>query len=111
MNRGLPPMSELLEFAQTASTGTVHIARYGDQRYWQPWTRLLSPEAASIASLISQPCRMLCGTRLLVSAMTGHQAVWIAGDGFADDALCRPCVLALGDQQWRAFHADNRGSG
>jgi hypothetical protein len=23
--------------------------------------------------------------------------------------LCIACVRALGDQQWRAFHVDNRG--
>ena len=30
--------------------------------------------------------------------------VWEAGDGFADGDLCVSCALALGDQQWRAFH-------
>jgi hypothetical protein len=106
----IPPLSEQLEFARNTETGRVHILCHGPDRHWIPVTRKDNPEGTAVLNLISAPCRMLCGARLFVSAMDGHQAVWASGDHFADDALCIRCVQALGDQQWRAFHADNRGS-
>ena len=109
--RRIPPESELLEFARTSTTGTVHVVGYGPDSYWVPLLRRENPEAAAILGLLSSPRRMLCGTRLLVSSVDGQQAVWESGDAFADDDLCEGCVRAMGDQSWRAFHADNRGPG
>lgn len=107
----IPPMSEQLEFARNTKTGAVHILCYGPDRLWMPALTREDPKAAAILGLVSSPCRMLCGAKLFVSAMEGHQAVWASGEDFPDDDLCYPCVRALGDQQWRAFHADNRGNG
>jgi hypothetical protein len=59
--------------------------------------------------MFTTPRRMLCGIDLLTGGADDWPAVWVAGDHFADDDLCIACVLALGDQQWRAFHIDNRG--
>jgi hypothetical protein len=70
----------------------------------------MDPRAVAILNLIAVPQRMLCGARLLVGADERLAAVWTGGDAFDDDSLCFPCVMALGDQSWRAFHADNRGS-
>lgn len=106
----VPPESEKLEFARNTKTGTVHILCHGPHRHWVPPTRKDAPaDAAALLNTLTAPCRMLCGTRLLVGASDSFPAVWAAGDDFADDDLCTSCVLALGGQQWRAFHADNRG--
>lgn len=59
--------------------------------------------------MFTTPRRMLCGVRLLVGGADDWPAAWEAGDGFADSDLCVSCVLALGDEQWRTFHVDNRG--
>ena len=106
----IPPLSEQLEFARNTETKRVHILRYGPTRHWVPALTRENPKAAVILGLISSPCRMLCGAKLLVGVDDKQRAVWEAGDDFADDDLCIKCVQALGDQQWRAFHADSRGS-
>jgi len=106
----IPPPGEQLEFARNTETRRVHIVRYGPTRNWVPSATRESPEAAAIMSLISTPCRMLCGAKLLVGVSDSQRAVWEAGEDFDDDDLCIACVQALGDQQWRAFHADNRSA-
>ena len=106
----IPPLSEQLEFVRNTETRRVHILCYGPARNWVPSATREDPKAAAIMGLISTPCRMLCGTKLLVGVSDTQRAVWEAGDDFDDDDLCIACVQALGDQQWRAFHADNRGS-
>ena len=106
----IPPLSEQLEFARNTETRRVHVLCSEPARYWLPSTWKGNPEAAAILGLLSTPCRMLCGAKLLVGADDSRRAVWEAGDNFTDADLCIACVRALGDQQWRAFHADNRGS-
>lgn len=108
MSTRIPPESEQLEFAQNTSTGRVHILCGGEARNWVPSTRL-NHEAEAMLSLVSEPCRMLCGARLLVGSSDERPAVWTAGYAFDDDALCVRCVRALGCDSWRAFHVDNRG--
>ncbi len=51
---------------------------------------------------------MLCGYHLKYG-VPGLRGELVGGDHFGDEDLCVPCVQALGDQQRRAFHADNRG--
>lgn len=104
----IPSEGELLEFARNTKTGRVHILCGGDARNWIPCTRM-NAEATAMLSLISSPCRMLCGVKTLVSSRAESPAVWEAGYGFEDDDLCVSCVRALGSQGWRAFHVDNRG--
>jgi hypothetical protein len=105
----IPPLSEQLQFARNTTTGRVHIlVAKGPGRYWVPLTR--SPEhpgADLMMGLLTNPCRMLCGAKFLVGATDQFPAVRTGG-GFDDDDLCIACVQALGDQSWRAFHADNR---
>jgi hypothetical protein len=105
----IPPLSERLEFARNTETRRVHVLCSEPARYWLPVT-WEDPKVAMILGLLSTPCRMLCGAKLLVGVDDRQRAVWEAGDDFDDDDLCIACVRALGDQQWRAFHADNRGS-
>jgi hypothetical protein len=105
----IPPDGEPLEFVQTIETGTVHIVCYGPDRFWTPAsTTGLPAEAQAFLNMVRTPCRMLCGAKLLVSAHDFSQAVWSDGR-FPDDDLCVSCVKALGGQQSRAFHVDNRG--
>jgi hypothetical protein len=106
----IPPPSEPLEFARNTKTGTVHILCSEAARRWVPSTREDIGDSETIPAALSMPFRMLCGARLLVSGLEGFPAVWTAGYSFADDDLCIGCVRGLGDQQWRAFHADDRGS-
>jgi hypothetical protein len=106
----IPPLSEQLEFARNTETRRVHVLCYGPARDWVPSATREDPKAAVMMALISTPCRMLCGAKLFVGVDDSQRAVWEAGDDFTDDDLCIACVRALGDQQWRAFHADNRGS-
>jgi hypothetical protein len=104
----IPPMSEQLQFARNTKTQCVHVLCSEETRHWVPVTRM-NKEASAMLSLISDPCRMLCGVKLRVSsAELEHVAVWQGGD-FEDDDLCISCVQALGDDSWRAFHDDNRG--
>jgi hypothetical protein len=110
MTDRIPPQGEQLEFARNNKTGRVHILCYGPDRHWIPPTRADAGPAAEVLSMLTAPCRMLCGVRLLAGAFGQYPAVWMAGDSFADDDLCVACVQALGDQSWRAFHVDNRGS-
>ena len=88
-----PPPDEQLQFARNGKTGCVHIM------HWCP-----RDEPATFAEItLLTHTQVLCGVRIWGGA------VYVAGDGFADDDLCYSCVMARGDQQWRAFHADNRG--
>ena len=98
-----------LEFARNTKTGRVHILHDGPERDWVPLTRECAGPAAEVLSMLTEPLRMLCGARMLVGAFDNYPAVWVAGDSFADADLCIACVRALGDQQWCAFHVDNRG--
>lgn len=105
----IPPLSEPLEFARNTKTCRVHILCGGEARDWIPNTRM-NAEASAILGLVSSPCRMICGAKMLVSSAVDFPAVWEAGSSFADDELCDRCVQGLGDQSWRAFHEDNRGA-
>lgn len=104
----VPDEGEPLEFIQQTKTGRVHILPAN-----APIDRAL-PGPVTDAELLyalaaSRP--MLCGTRLIVGPDRTWPAVHVGGDTFTDAALHAKCVLALGDQQWRAFHVDNRGDG
>lgn len=105
-----PPLGEML-FARNAETGTVHILCHVPERHEPGWSpaREYASFAEGLADMFNTPSWMLCGIRLLVCAGDGP-AVWIAGDDFEDGDLCGRCVRALGQQQWQAFHVDNRGS-
>lgn len=88
----IPPLDERLQFAKNSKTGCVHIMR------WCP-----RDEPAPFAEVVlSALVQVLCGTNL-------WDSLYVAGDGFTDDALCIACIRALGDQSWRAFHVDSRG--
>lgn len=105
----IPPAGEPLEFVRTLKTGTVHIVCYGPDRHWTPATETDIPEdAQAFLRIVRTPCQMLCGAKLLVASHDFSQAIWTDGR-FPDDDLCISCVAALGDQQSRAFHVDNRG--
>jgi hypothetical protein len=107
----IPPPGADLEFARNTVTGTVHILCHvperGEPGYTEP--EVCASFAEGLAAMFTTPRRMLCGVRLLVGGADDWPAVWVAGDDFADGDLCVSCVLSLGDQQWRAFHVDNRG--
>lgn len=111
----VPPLGEPLEFARTESTGRVHILPWSPGPEDDGWAEPPAMGfAEGLAMAAATPVRTLCGQRLRI-ALAGSNAVaspgdFIGGDGFTDDDLCIACVRALGDQQWRAFHADNRGS-
>jgi hypothetical protein len=106
----IPPDGEQLEFVRNTKTGRVHIMCYGPESYWtSPARDEMDPRAVAVLNWVAQPRRMLCGAKLLVGADDRLPAAWATGDHFDDDDLCIACVTALGDQQWRAFHADNRG--
>jgi hypothetical protein len=108
----IPPQHADLKFARNNHTGRVHILPYvpdpGEDGY--------EPEELSFGEGLAQfmtqgPISMLCGTLLrLHPRFHDEHASYVGGDHFTDDDLCIACVMALGDQQWRAFHADNRGS-
>jgi hypothetical protein len=105
----VPAEGEPLGFIQQIKTGRVHILPAAS-----PIDRALPGprEEATDAELLyalagSRP--MLCGTRLIVGPDRTWPAVHVGGDTFTDDALHAKCVHALGDQQHRAFHVDNRG--
>lgn len=88
----VPPLSEQLQFAKNEQTGRVHILT------WYPRS-----EPIPFAEIVlSTRVPVLCGVDL-------WHPPYVAGDGFPDEDLCVRCVKALGDQQWRAFHVDNRG--
>ena len=95
----VPPADADLRFARS-KTGRVHILSWVpglEDEGWEP------VEPGRWAEALMAKALMLCGLRLfLPEAMTG-------GD-FADGDLCYRCVMALGDQQWRAFHVDSRGT-
>lgn len=110
LSQRIPPSSERLDFAENIRTGTVHIACSREARAWIPSTRADVGSQATLG-LLSSPCRMLCGIKELVTPNEAGPFAWISGDDFKDDALCAACVRALGDQQWRAFHVDNRKPG
>jgi hypothetical protein len=106
---GIPPDGEVLRFARRNSTGTVHIREwvpgYGDDGY----NPVPVPFAESIAQALMQRTGMLCGQQIrLLPGGPGCEGDGVGGD-FDDSDLCYRCVMALGDQQWRAFHADSRG--
>jgi hypothetical protein len=104
----IPPEHEQLEFARNTKTQRVHILCSKETRAWTPVTRM-NKDASAMLSLISDPCRMLCGVKLIVgSGGNEFPALWQDG-GFDDGDLCMSCVQVLGDESWRAFHADNRG--
>lgn len=106
----IPPPEVDLEFARNTKTSAVHILCYGPAREWVPSTRPSGSPAAIVLGFYTAPCRMLCGAKLLVGVDESCPAVWASGDHFPDDDLCFRCVMALGEQQWRAFDSGIRGA-
>jgi hypothetical protein len=108
----IPPMSERPEFARYNRTGRIHILCYRP-RYGEPGGPEVDPSrpftAEHLMSALREPAEMLCGKVFRVSGFDEFPGTWASGDEFDDDDLCIRCVQALGDQQWRAFHVDNRG--
>jgi hypothetical protein len=103
----IPPPGDQLEFTRNTATGSVHILPAGTEGI----ERALPDTEATAAEVLYCVSRrpMLCGVMLMVGIDDRWPAVWIGGDHFTDDQLCVRCVRALGDQQNRAFHVDNRG--
>lgn len=102
---GVPPEGEPLEFVRNKRTGRVHILRHLEDRAPGPAVSF----AEGLAKMFTTPRKMLCPVRLRVGGFDDFPGTWVGGDHFTDDDLCVACVQALGDQQWRAFHVDNRG--
>jgi hypothetical protein len=99
MSATVPPDDEALQFARS-DTGRVHILSWipgPDDEGWEP------AESGRWAEALMAKTLMLCGLRLFLPEAK-------CGGDFADDDLCSRCIHALGDQQWRAFHADSRGA-
>lgn len=92
MTTQIPPLDEQLQFAKHKKTGAIHIMSWYPARETVPFAEVT----------FSSRVLVLCGRTL-------WDPSYAAGDDFPDDALCHRCVHALGDQQWRAFHVDNRG--
>lgn len=103
----IPPLSERLEFARNTGTRCVHILPWQMEGFE---TALPGPvTVAQSLNFLPGRCPMLCGEKLTLGPDAGWPAIRVPGDSFADEELCFKCVRALGGQQWRAFHADNRG--
>lgn len=107
----IPPPHAELKFAQNNHTGKVHIQPYVPEPYEDGHEPVDLGFAEGLAQFMTQgPISMLCGTRLrLHPRFHDEHASYVGGEHFDDDDLCIACVMALGGQQWRAFHADNRG--
>lgn len=112
MTADLPPEDEPLNFARRNSTRTVHITEWvPDEPHQQGYSPGVPvPFAEGLVGLLLQRHGMLCGQKIrLLSGGPESEGTHVAGDDFEDDDLCFRCVTKLGDQQWRAFHADSRG--
>ena len=116
MTSRIPPMSEQLRFARNTKTDRVHILPHVPGRDDADW---VEPPTVRFAEGLMQaaetPVVTLCGQRLrihmagLASLAKSSPGEFEAGEHLTADQLCIACVKALGDQQWRAFHVDNRG--
>ena len=108
----VPPDGETLRFVRQVRTGTVHIAAWAPEEPWHAgWTEPAAEQdwGQAMAEWVTSPGPpMLCGYRLKYG-VPGLRGELAGGDGFKDEDLCVACVRALGGQQWRAFHVDNRG--
>jgi hypothetical protein len=104
--REVPLPGEPLDFVLNTRTGCVHVVPRdaGAPADVPPgeWGQAVA------ATLAGPPPQMMCGTRLRYG-WPGAAGEWVNGGNFTDEDLCVPCVHALGDQSWRAFHSDNRG--
>jgi hypothetical protein len=107
----MPPLGADLKFAQNNHTGRVHILPHAPEPGEGGYEPVDLSFGEGLAQFMTQgPIPMLCGTRLrLHPRFHEEHASYVGGGHFADEDLCIACVLALGDQSWRAFHADNRG--
>lgn len=112
----VPPLSERLQFARNTKTDRVHILPHvpgPDDPDWKEPPTVGFAEGLMRAA--EAPVVTLCGQRLrihmagIASFDKSSPGEFEAGEHFTDDQLCIACVRALGDQQWRAFHVDNRG--
>jgi hypothetical protein len=102
----IPPEGEPLQFVRNVESGTVHILPVGSDGI----ERALPDAEVTAAEVLYCVGRrpMLCGTMLITGFDERFPACYTTGYAFTDDQLCVRCVRALGDQSWRAFHADNR---
>lgn len=104
----IPPLDERLRFVRNTKAGRVHILPWVDGHIERA---LPGPRDVSFAEVVNQLAGrqpMLCGASLIVGPDDDWPAVRVGS--FADDDLCIACVRAMGEQSWRAFHVDNRGS-
>jgi len=102
----IPPPDERLEFVRNNTSRAVHILCGGADRIA---SISAPPGAAEVIAHLVTAYRTLCGARTLVGEHDSDPWVWMGQEEFPDEALCRSCVQALGDQQNRAFHQDERG--
>jgi hypothetical protein len=105
----IPPLREPLEFVRNSRTGRVHILEWTPGPYDEDYEPVSVTMAQALSGLVVARERMLCGIAIrLLPGGTRRTGEKIGGE-FADEDLCIPCVHALGDQQWRAFHVASRG--
>jgi hypothetical protein len=102
----IPPLGARLEFTRNNKTGTVHVMPHGLESWPSGFRGMnVAADAEKYVNALVMP-RMLCGARAWPSHTRSDLGMVVTD--FSDDDLCARCVRALGDQSWRAFHADNR---
>lgn len=97
MSAKIAPPDEDLDFVRHERSGRVHVIA------WEPED---APEVPGTGIRVWEflvPIRTtLCGARVFL-ADGGPGEKWARVSAFDDDALCRGCHRALGEQAWRAF--------
>jgi hypothetical protein len=96
-----------VEFARNIRTGRVHILAWTPGPHDDGFDPRPVTFAEGLAEMMTTRRRMLCPVSMLL--LPGGRGEHVGGSAFADEELCISCVKALGSEQWRAFHKDNRG--